>query len=65
MNLRLSSYYLETISATAVLKVLRSMAHKPHFPIAFTEADLGAPYKRANSPKPSPYLRVFFKTLSI
>lgn len=49
-----SAYSLCTISAIAFLNVFLSIAQNPHAPIAFTDADLGAPYNNASSPKPDP-----------
>ncbi len=40
--------------ATALLKVYRSMNHKKDDFTALIEADLGAEYSRASSPKPYP-----------
>jgi len=59
MNERFSEYSLWTTSAIAFLNVFLSIAQKPHMPSAFTDADLGAPYNRASSPKQSPCYRVF------
>ena len=41
------------ISSTALLKVFLSIPHRKQLSIVFTEADLGALYNNANSPKPS------------
>lgn len=54
MNFLFSSYSLVIISSTALLNVFLSIPHKLHYSKALTEADLGALYNKANSPKPSP-----------
>ena len=46
----------------AFLKVYLSINHRNDDLIAFIEADLGAEYKRANSPNPSPASMFLFTT---
>jgi len=51
------------MSSTAFLNLLRSSTQKPQSPTALTDADLGALYIRANSPKNSGDLSVFLTSL--
>ena len=53
MNFLFSSYSLIIISSTALLNVFLSIPHKKQVSDVFKEADLGALYNKANSPKPS------------
>ena len=50
------------MSAIAFLKVFLSIAHNPQIPIAFTEAERGEPYNKANSPKPFECLSVLLNS---
>lgn len=54
IKVRFISYSFATISSTAFLKVFLSIPHKVEGSFENIEAERGALYKRANSPKPSP-----------
>lgn len=54
MKLRFWVYSFSHTSATAFRKVLRSIPQRVDFSIANRDADLGALYRSANSPNPSP-----------
>lgn len=54
MNSRFSVNFFSMIVDTAFLNVALSIYHKCECFTALIEADLGAEYRRANSPKPSP-----------
>jgi hypothetical protein len=65
INFLFSSNSLATISSTAFLKAVLSIVQNPHISLALTEAERGAPYNKANSPKQSPYFKTFFTLLLI
>lgn len=64
MNWRFESYWLLVSSSTAFLKLTRSIAQKEHSSRVLIEADLGALYSNASSPKLSPGL-IFLRTCSL